>query len=238
MDKRRWDFHRIRSRHLAYRYLLVFELLIIWMIPLWPVFPVIESLSGLLLMAYVLVCMSRFSNIKKGRRFLYIFGIASMAVQLLCIVSRMHFLELHPGWLVIAVHPGFSVFYFCIWLIFFGIVLIRLVKALIREPFVTTSVIMGAGGGYLLLGLLGGVLLNTLYAIQPLAFTSIPPNTEPRAILTLAAFDFLTSMGSNIVNQQVLLGQAGALSITLGGQLYVAILIAMVLGRFHHRRKS
>jgi hypothetical protein len=45
-------------------------------------------------------------------------------------------------------------------------------------------------------------------------------------------------MGSNIVNQQVLLGQAGALSITLGGQLYVAILIAMVLGRFHHRRKS
>jgi hypothetical protein len=57
-------------------------------------------------------------------------------------------------------------------------------------------------------------------------------------MLTLAAFGFLTSLGSNIVNQQVLLGHAGALSITLGGQLYVAILIAMVLGRFHHRRSN
>ena len=238
MDKRRWDFRRIRSRHLAYRYLLVVELIIIWLIPLWPAFPVIESFSGLLLVAYVLVCMSRFSNIKKGRRFLYIFGIAIMALELLGIVSRMHFFKLHPGWLVLAVHPGFSVFYFCLWLIFFGIVLIRLVNGLIKEPFITTSVIMGAGAGYLLLGLLGGVLLNTLCAIQPLAFTNISPDTDPSAMLTLAAFAFLTSLGSNIVNQQVLLGHAGALSITLGGQLYVAILIAMVLGRFHHRRSN
>jgi hypothetical protein len=71
-----------------------------------------------------------------------------------------------------------------------------------------------------------------------LAFTNIPLDTDPRAMLTLAAFGFLTSLGSNIVNQQVLLGHAGALSITLGGQLYVAILIAMVLGRFHHRRSN
>ena len=97
---------------------------------------------------------------------------------------------------------------------------------------------MGAGAGYLLLGLLGGVLLNTLYDIQPLAFTNISPDIAPSAMLTLAAFGFLTSLGSNIVNQQVLLGQVGALSITLVGQLYVAIVIAMVLGRFHHRRSN
>ena len=236
MNKRRWDFHRIRSRHLAYRYLMVVELIIIWMIPLWPAFPLISSLSGLLLMAYVLVFMSRFSNIKKGKRLLYLFGIATILAETLCIASRDNFLGLHHAGLEITRHPGFSVIHFCLWLIFFGLLIIRLVKALIREPFVTTSVIMGAGGGYLLLGLLGGVLLNTLYSLEPSAFTGMSAGTDPRAMLTIAAFGYLTSLGSDIVNEQSLLGQAGALTITLWGQLYVAILIALVLGRFHHRR--
>jgi len=57
-------------------------------------------------------------------------------------------------------------------------------------------------------------------------------------MLTIAAFGYLTALGSDVVNEQSLLGQAGALTITLWGQLSVAILIALVLGRFHHRRSN
>ena len=51
--------------------------------------------------------------------------------------------------------------------------MVRLVRSLIREPFVTTSVLMGAAG-YVLIGLLGGVLLNTLYLLHPVAFGGCP----------------------------------------------------------------
>jgi len=38
------------------------------------------------------------------------------------------------------------------WLLFFGVSLMRLLRVLIREPYVTTSVVMGSALGYLLIG--------------------------------------------------------------------------------------
>ncbi|AFY30293.1 hypothetical protein [Cyanobium gracile] len=42
------------------------------------------------------------------------------------------------------------------WLLFFLVALIRKVKTLVREPFVTLAVVMGATSGYLLDGIPGG----------------------------------------------------------------------------------
>ena len=61
------------------------------------------------------------------------------------------------------------------------------------RAFVTTSVLMGAAAGYVLIGLLGGVLLNTLYLLHPVAFGGLPLLPMPRSPLRL---ELLTTVGS------------------------------------------
>lgn len=53
--------------------------------------------------------------------------------------------------------------------------------------------------------------------------------------MVLASFGSLTTVGNAIVQPRELLGMTGSLVITLLGQLYVAVLIALILGRFHRR---
>ena len=103
---------------------------------------------------------------------------------------------------------------------------------------------MGAAAGYLLIGYLGAFLLHTLLILQPLAFNlsylpaQINPITEPlRAFpsMVTASFEALTTVNNSISSSGYLLGHIATLIITILGQLYVAVLIALVLGRFHQR---
>jgi len=84
-----------------------------------------------------------------------------------------------------------------------------------------------------LIGLLGGVLLNTLFLLHPVAFGGLPSPAD--ATLTMASLELLTTVGSGALVSSNLAAQAAAFTITLTGQMYVAILIALVLGRFHRR---
>jgi hypothetical protein len=234
MDRHFWDINRIRKRHVAYRYLLFLEVLIICIIPLGFSYPLVLSAAALVLELYVLFFLGRVSNLKRGRRTMYLLGLATFLVELIWFLVDLNRRFLYLDVFFAINQPSLSLLRFFLWFLFFGILLIRLIKALIREPFVTTSVVMGAGAGYLMLGFVGGVLLNTIFYFQPVAFVPLPQN--PTAILNIAAFGYLTTLGSSVVNQDYPLAQIGALLITLGGQLYVAILIALVLGRYHSRR--
>jgi hypothetical protein len=46
----------------------------------------------------------------------------------------------------------------------------------------------------------------------------------------------LTTVGTPVVNPTDVLGQVAVTIITVSGQLYVAILIALILGRYHKRK--
>ena len=132
--------------------------------------------------------------------------------------------------------------------------LVRKVKSLVREPYVTTSVVMGAASGYLLVGIAGGVLLNAVSVLSPSTFALpvvpqaaglTPGGQVHHAVLgqlanapalMAASFNLLTTVGSSVANPIDVLGQVSITIITVSGQLYVAILIALILGRFHKRR--
>ena len=57
-----------------------------------------------------------------------------------------------------------------VWLLYLVALMVRSVKALIREPFVTMSVLLGAASGYLTLGIAGGVMFTSLWVLEPSAF--------------------------------------------------------------------
>ena len=234
MSSRSWDMKRMRSRHSFYRYFLILEVLIIWLLPLGYEYPLITSGSALFLAGYSLATIRKTTMIKKGVQLLYLLGSLVFIVELLWFLSDLGLAGFISRGFLFTQAPFFALIRFFLWFLFFGILMLRWIKSLMREPFVTNSVVMGAGAGYLLLGFIGGVLLNTLYSFQPSAFIGLPDN--PTAVLNVASFGFLTTLGSSVVNDDVVLGQVGALTISLAGQLYVAILIALVLGKYHHRR--
>jgi hypothetical protein len=53
--------------------------------------------------------------------------------------------------------------------------------------------------------------------------------------LIAASFTMLTTVGTNVLNTGNVAGQVVTIVITVLGQLYVAILIALILGRVHRR---
>jgi hypothetical protein len=89
-----------------------------------------------------------------------------------------------------------------------------------------------------LIGFTGGIVLNSLLVLDPAAFSvaGSPLGDLPAAIAYAphvlgAAFGSLTTLGSPVLNQDSLTSVSASVGITIVGQLYVAILIAGVLGK-------
>jgi hypothetical protein len=111
-------------------------------------------------------------------------------------------------------------------------------------------VVMGAAGGYLLVGIAGGLLLTALWVFHPDAFNlAALPSADAangQGLLNLGklsvapglmagAINLLTTVGSDVLNPKDVAAQVSSSVITVTGQLYVAILIALILGRFQQR---
>jgi hypothetical protein len=100
-----------------------------------------------------------------------------------------------------------------------------------------------------LVGISGGVMLVAIAALSPDSFTVVHKAVaglanggshslaavEDAPLLMAASFNILTTVGSAVVYPADVLGEVAVTVITVAGQLYVAILIAMILGRFHRR---
>jgi FtsH-binding integral membrane protein len=131
-----------------------------------------------------------------------------------------------------------SVLHIVVWLTLMLYVLWSLMNALAEEPLFNGSLLMGAAAGYLLIGFTGGIMLNSLLVLDPAAFHLSPSahQTLPAGIAQApqmlgAAFGSLTTLGSAALNPESLTSLSASVGITIVGQLYVAILIAGVLGK-------
>jgi hypothetical protein len=191
----------------------------------------------LILLALVLmVFVSRYSPLRKTRPLIYGLGGLAIVLELIWHLA----LGLWP-----AVGRALTIPHVIVWLVFLSLAVLRKVKTLTREPFVTVSVVMGAASGYLLVGMAGGLLLTALWVLDPAAFdlTSLPavgstaalPNVSVAPALMAASFTMLTTIGTTVVKTSHVGGQVVTTVITVVGQLYVAILIALILGRFRWR---
>ena len=131
-----------------------------------------------------------------------------------------------------------SVVHVLVWTGLMLYVLWALTTALAEEPVFNGAMLMGAAAGYLLIGFTGGIVLNSLLVLDPQAFNlnSNVPSNWPVAIahapqMLGAAFGSLTTLGSSVFSDNSLTSVSASVGITIVGQLYVAILIAGVLGK-------
>ena len=229
------QIQRIRRRHVGYRLLLSTMTLILLLQPAAEIWPLLNSLAAISLALVMMLFLTRFSPLQRRRRLLYGLGIAAIAMELMGLIC----LQAH---LPLGAHLAIP--RLLIWTLFIGDFMLRKVRALMLEPYVTLAVLMGAAAGYLLIGYLGAFLLHTLLLWHPTSFDQalLPLGSDPRLepmrtfpAMVLASFGSLTTVGNPITLPRHLLGSTGGLVVTLTGQLYVAVLIALILGRFHRR---
>ena len=235
MKRTREQLERIRHRHFGYRITLVYELVLLTLLPLAQLF---TPLLSLLLIGQALVFMvfvSRFSSLRATRPLMYGLGCTAIALEVIWHLALI--------WL-----PGFgrilTLPHVVVWVVFLLVAVVRKVKSLIREPFVTMSVVLGAASGYLTVGIAGGVMLTAMWVLQPAAFvaSTLPTltssgvaNVAVAPSLMAASFGLLTTVGTDVLTSSNVTAQVIANVITIAGQLYVAILIALILGRVQKR---
>ncbi|MCX5968136.1 MAG: hypothetical protein NTV57_10910 [Cyanobacteria bacterium] len=130
-----------------------------------------------------------------------------------------------------------SVVHLVIWLVLMLQLLWNLINALAEEPLFNGDLLMGAAAGYLLVGFTGGIVLNSLLVLDPAAFNlqdhghALPDGIGHAPAMLGAAFASLTTVGSPVLKTGNLTCLTASVGITIVGQLYVAILIAGVLGK-------
>ena len=130
-----------------------------------------------------------------------------------------------------------SVVHLVIWLVLMLQLLWNLINALAEEPLFNGDLLMGATAGYLLVGFTGGIVLNSLLVLDPAAFNlqdhghALPDGIGHAPAMLGAAFASLTTIGSPVLKNGNLTSLTASVGITIVGQLYVAILIAGVLGK-------
>jgi len=130
-----------------------------------------------------------------------------------------------------------SVVHLVVWLVLMLQLLWNLINALAEEPLFNGDLLMGAAAGYLLVGFTGGIVLNSLLVLDPAAFNlpahghALPDGIGHAPAMLGAAFASLTTIGSPVLKSGNLTSLTASVGITIVGQLYVAILIAGVLGK-------
>ncbi len=229
------QIQRLRHRHRGYILTLATEVLLILMLPFSQLHAWLLSVLLIGLAVVLITTVTRYSPLVSTRPVLYGLGGLALALEVLWHLA----LAFDPplGRLITVPHV-------IAWLLFFLVALMRKVKTLVREPFVTLAVVMGATSGYLLVGIAGGVMLVALWVLHPGAFdlAALPVLQDRNAdavamapALMAASFMILTSVGSAVLRSSDVTGQVITVVITISGQLYIAILIALILGRFHTR---
>jgi hypothetical protein len=170
----------------------------------------------------------RFAKVLVRRRQVVIFWALALAMELVWQAA----LVLNP---TLAVQ--LSVIHLVIWLSLMLVLLWGLINDLAEEPVFNGDLLMGAAAGYLLVGFTGGIVLNSLLVLDPAAFNlpahghALPDGIGHAPAMLGAAFASLTTIGSPVLKSGSLTSLTASVGITIVGQLYVAILIAGVLGK-------
>jgi hypothetical protein len=146
------------------------------------------------------------------------------------------------AWTGYAIHglprQGFAIGFHLSAMLFLGLAVAVVLKAIFREERVTGDSVAGAFGGYLLIGVAFGHLYCVLESAEPGSFRDLQPgastsvDANPHALLTYFSFTTLTTVGYGDVLPQTPEARSLAITEAIVGQFYIAVLIAAIIGNW------
>lgn len=115
---------------------------------------------------------------------------------------------------------------------FFIFIITHLVKFIARSPSVTVNVLITSINVYLLTGIIGACLSLAFYRIYPTAY-SFPAYMVPPVFVNFLYYSFITmsTVGYGDIIPCIPETQTLAYFLSITGQLYVAIIIAFLIGK-------
>lgn len=113
--------------------------------------------------------------------------------------------------------------------LFFAFTAIMILSHLFREDRITGDMIMGAICVYFLFGLIWGYVYSTLETFQPGSF-QMPQEQLAQTAFTYYSYVTLTTLGYGDITPISAPARSLALLEAIAGQLYIAILIARLVG--------
>ena len=115
-------------------------------------------------------------------------------------------------------------------LLYFTFIIIHVFNFLLKNREVDIEIILAAIAGYVYLGIVGGILCHLVEFLTPGAFGI----EEVPQFYTFIYFSFvtLTTLGYGDISPQIPVAQSISIIISVLGQLYLTIIIAMLIGKF------
>ena len=122
-------------------------------------------------------------------------------------------------------------------ILFFQLIVIKLIVQIAKSKKADSSVILESVNGYLMLGLLFTTWVAIATFVDPHAFSfqSEDPRLQDFSYFT---FITMTTLGYGDVTPQLPFSRALAMLISTAGQIYVAVIIAMLVGKYASAGKS
>ena len=121
---------------------------------------------------------------------------------------------------------------------FFLYIVYHLVRQVARSKEVNLDVILESINGYLLVGLSGSVLMAMVYRIQENAFNFASGGTHLLSDFIYYGFITLTTIGYGEITPVSGMARLMAIFTGISGQLYIAIIIATLVGKYLSQQTS
>lgn len=127
--------------------------------------------------------------------------------------------------------------------VFFAIMVLFLILQVAKTRQVTPKVILGAINGYLLLGLVFSIAVAVIMALRPDAYTfgrefSSDPAVTYMSDYLYYGFVTFTTLGYGDIVPTLPFTKSLAILTSITGQIYLAVIIALLVGKFASSRES
>jgi hypothetical protein len=120
-------------------------------------------------------------------------------------------------------------------ILFFAFVVVILIFQIARTKEVSMQVILSSINGYLLLGLVYSLILGVIHKIHPEAF-NFPEvvNTAINRTSDYLYYGFVTftTLGYGDISPQIPVAKSMAILTSVSGQIYLAVIIALLVGKY------
>jgi hypothetical protein len=120
-------------------------------------------------------------------------------------------------------------------ILFFNVVVVYLILQIARTKKVSLQVILSSINGYLLLGFVFSLLLGIVHKFQPMAF-NFPELVDTTVARTsdyiYFGFVTFTTLGYGDISPQIPIAKSLATLTSVTGQIYLAVIIAMLVGKY------
>ena len=116
--------------------------------------------------------------------------------------------------------------------LFFLIIVIQLIRQVARSKIVSRDVILESINGYLLMGLSGSILFALVGRIQEHAFSFSNPQSHTFSESIYFGFITQTTIGFGDITPVSDMARLLTIFMGISGQLYIAIIIAMLVGKY------